>query len=101
LFPSLKAPVSLAPKDASFQAVATSVAPVSARRPLSVQSAGKHCAPPRWTPGLVAQTLFGVHVFVFVIDIRWVLLISFARFRSNLRGQIVSDRRSYAGITTE
>ena len=32
---------------------------------------------------------------------RWVLLISFVRFRDYLRGQIASERRSYAGITTE
>ena len=34
-------------------------------------------------------------------ELRWVLLISFVRFRDCLRGQIVSERRSYAGITTE
>ena len=36
-----------------------------------------------------------------IIMLRWVLLISFVRFRDYLRGQIASERRSYAGITTE
>ena len=32
---------------------------------------------------------------------RWVLLIGFVRFRDYLRGQMASEQRSYAGITTE